>query len=571
VTSDGPAGLELLASAIAATPLVVVPGGEGQASWTDGNAIFVDETLPRRDQLCAVSVQAALIAAGSLGPEIVAGLDRRRNTPSRYLAIEGHRALAAHEEVLPARVRRLIDPAVSLLSDSPAASLALAKGPQLIADAPTSFGEIRPRHIRTHDRAAVADGTARHAPRQTREQVLRELDDGEDGYAGEGFDMLNPVGGGSALGRLLQRMLGNARSWGKERAGAEAATHRTRQGGRVARGAAISSRRVDLTDAGATLRHDAMTYPEWNVFARKYRLDWCTVVEVEPPPDGREAVVGPEVQPLRRSIARLGLDLERTRRQAQGDEIDIDAVVEARAELAAGSAPDEAVYIDNVRRRRELSVMILLDISGSAGEPSGSGGTVHDHQLRAATALGQAVHELGDRVALYGFRSQGRSSVEVVPVKRFGERYDSRTLRRLGQLAPGGYTRLGAAIRHGTLVLEADGGTVRRLLLVLSDGFAYDHGYEGEYGEADARRALAEARRRGVACLCLSIGAAIDADSLRRVFGTAAYASMPRPAQLAATAGPLFRTALRLAETQRRASQRNHRTRELLQVERRSA
>ena len=39
--------------------------------------------------------------------------------------------------------------------------------------------------------------------------------------------------------------------------------------------------------------------------------------------------------------------------------------VEARVELAAGSAPDEAIYIDNVRtRRRELSVLILLDVSG---------------------------------------------------------------------------------------------------------------------------------------------------------------------------------------------------------------
>jgi nitric oxide reductase NorD protein len=270
-------------------------------------------------------------------------------------------------------------------------------------------------------------------------------------------------------------------------------------------------------------------------------------------------------------VARLGLDLERRRRQPQGDDLDVDAMVEARVELAAGSAPDEAIYIDNMRTRRELSVLILLDISGSAGEPSNSGGTVHDHQLAAASALTTALHELGDRVALYGFRSQGRTAVQLVPVKRFHERFDTRSRRRMNGLVPGGYTRMGAAIRHGSSVLEEQGGTVRRLLVVLSDGFAYDHNYEEDYAKADARRALAEARRRGTACLCLSIGAGTDAESLRRVFGTAAYASFIRTSQLTTTAGPLFLSALKLADVQRRSSQRQQRTRELQEVERRSA
>ena len=156
-------------------------------------------------------------------------------------------------------------------------------------------------------------------------------------------------------------------------------------------------------------------------------------------------------------------------------------------------------------------------------------------------------------------------------VKRFDDDFDARVLHRLGALAPGAYTRLGAAIRHGASVLETDGGAPRRLLVVLSDGFAYDHGYEGAYGEADARRALVEARRRGTGCLCLSIGAGTDADALRRVFGTAAHASIPRVEYLAGVVGPLFRSALRSAEYQRRAWQRTERTRERLEIERRTA
>jgi nitric oxide reductase activation protein len=195
---------------------------------------------------------------------------------------------------------------------------------------------------------------------------------------------------------------------------------------------------------------------------------------------------------------------------------------------------------------------------------------VHEHQRAAATALTVALHDLGDRVALYAFRSQGRAMVHFLPVKRFDDDLDALVLRRLGGLVPGAYTRVGAAIRHGASVLERTGGTSRRLLVVLSDGFAYDHGYEGAYGEADARRALAEARRRGTGCLCLSIGAGTDAEALRRVFGTAAHASIPQADQLATVIGPLFRSALGSAEVQRRVSLRKERTRERLLVERRT-
>ena len=156
-------------------------------------------------------------------------------------------------------------------------------------------------------------------------------------------------------------------------------------------------------------------------------------------------------------------------------------------------------------------------------------------------------------------------------IKGFGAGLDSRLAQRLGGLSPGGYTRLGAAIRHGATLLEEGGGTPRRLLVVLSDGFAYDHGYEGRYAEADARRALAEARRRGVGCLCLSVGAGVNAVPLRRVFGTAAHASMPTPEHLPRVIGPLFRAALASADVQRHVYQRKQRTRERLELERRAS
>jgi nitric oxide reductase activation protein len=103
-------------------------------------------------------------------------------------------------------------------------------------------------------------------------------------------------------------------------------------------------------------------------------------------------------------------------------------------------------------------------------------------------------------------------------------------------------------------VLGRDGGTARRLLVVLSDGLAYDHGYERDYGAADARRALAEARRQGIGCMCLTVGAGTDIDDLRRVFGSAAHATLPRLDQLSMSIGPLFRSALQSADVRRRTS-----------------
>jgi len=301
-------------------------------------------------------------------------------------------------------------------------------------------------------------------------------------------------------------------------------------------------------------RDQGTKYPEWDVHGGRYRKDWCTVHEVETKPKDAARFGVPDRAGLRRSLARLGLGIDRYHRQAQGDDIDIDAVIEAHVAAMAGSAPDEAVFIDSVRRRRDLSVLLLLDVSGSAAEPAARGKTVHEAQRAAAAALMLALHELGDRVALYAFHSRGRSAVSLMPVKRFGEDPGALVLQRLGSLEPGAYSRLGAAIRHGTASLRDHGGTPRQLLVVLSDGLAYDHGYEPVYGAADARRALGEARRQGVGCLCLSVGAATDGETLRRVFGSSAHAALPAPEQLSQVLGPLFRSAIRSADVRRRVA-----------------
>ena len=543
--------LGLLASALAGRALQVAPSEPGEPAWTDGRMVFVDADRSARDQLQALAVQASLLAAGSLDPDVVRRLTRRPALARRYLAVEGHRALAVNEPLLPMPVRSLIDCEIAARGDSPAASLTAALSREAIADPPENFGAIRARRLLApNDRADASSRTHEQVPSRQGNQMLVELEEDEDDdTAAESIS--SPVGGGGALGRLLQRMLGVVRQLdGGGPPGADAPTHRTRAGIRGGNHAVVSTGMPGTLDEAA-VEGRGTKYPEWDVHRRRYRPDWCTVQEIEPrPKDGAPLSVS-DGHGLRRSLARLGAGLDSCHRQVQGDDIDIDAAVEARVDVMAGSAPDEAVYIASLRRRRDLSVLLLLDISGSVAEPGATGESVHERQRAAAAALMVALHDLGDRVALYAFHSQGRSAVHLAPVKRFDDDLDSLVMRRLGGLAPSAYSRLGAAIRHGAAVLEERGGTSRRLLVVLSDGLAFDHGYERVYGAADAHRALAEARRQGTGCVCLSIGASTEAEALRRVFGSAAHAAIPRPEQLRHVIGPLFRSALRSAEVRR--------------------
>jgi nitric oxide reductase NorD protein len=552
---ERPGHLGLLASAIASSPVRVASAEPGEPAWTDGRAVFVDPERSPREQLEALVVQASLLAAGSLDPDVVRRLKRRPARARRYLAVEGHRALAALEDLLPRSLRPLVDPELAARTDSPAASLTAALGREVIADPPDSFGGIRPRSLLASIHRTERTATTReHLARQQRDQILAELpeDDEDDGTAIDAFS--GPAGGGGPLGRLLGRFLRAVRRLaGGGPPGADAPLHWARAGTRGGHDIVLSAGATGTVEEAAGPARGTR-YPEWDVHARRYRPEWCTVHEVEPRSKDAELLVVSDGYGLRRPLARLGMNLDSCHRQPQGDDIDIDAAIEARVEAMAGSAPHDALYLDSLRRQRDLAVLLLLDVSGSTGEPSASGPTVHEQQRGVAAALTVALHEIGDRVALYAFHSRGRSAVNLLPVKRFDDRLDALVMQRLAGLVPGAYSRLGAAIRHGTAVMRDRGGTSRRLLVVLSDGLAYDHGYEPVYGAADARRALAEARNEGVGCLCLSIGAGTDPEALRRVFGSAAHATIPRPEQLSHVIGPLFRSALRTAEVRRRVS-----------------
>lgn len=558
-SGNGPQRLGLLASALAGRTVTVAPGIPGEPAWTDGSRIFVADDASAGEQLQAVTVQASLLAGGGLDPGLIRKLRRHSTLAKRYLAVEGQRALAANDALLPGNACSLIDPELANRAMCAADSLRLAQGRDPIADPPDSFGVIKVRQllaVGAAGQSSNADST--HTPRRETRKALADWDDGEEDDP-VGADVADPfsspVGGGGFIGKLLQRMMSRVRQLSEGGPpGADAPTHRSNRAIRGA-GAVLSTATALSSGAASEDGHsNGRKYPEWDHQHRHYRPDWCTVEESDPSCEGVRPLARPDVHALRRPLTRLGIGLDRCRRQAQGDDIDIDAAVEARVETLAGSAPDEAVYLDNLHRRRDLAVLLLLDISGSVAEAGTVGQTVHEQQRAAAAALTVALHELGDRVALYAFNSQGRSAVNMLPVKRFDDGLGTLTMQRLASLTPGAYSRLGAAIRHGTSIIGERAGTARRLLVVLSDGLAYDHGYERVYGAADARRALTEARREGIGCLCLTIGAATGSGELSRVFGSAAHASIPKPTLLADYIGPLFRSALRTADLRRKVA-----------------
>lgn len=548
--------LTMLASAIAGRDLQVSDAGGDTPPWCDGNKIYISKDQSSQIQLQQLCVQSALIASGGLDPEILRRLARRQKQAQRYLCLEGWRALSLVSDLLPPIMQSLLSQMPANLTDSAEQSLTMALAKNEVQPTPALFGEMQTKKLLAATKqAGGATSKGQHIPRSQQQKPLEELSDdaNEDEEDKEDFST-SPVGGGGGLGKQLQKLFQRVRKLkGGDSPGADTATHWSRSGSRSTVRAVSSTASTESVDDVFTST-SGLLYPEWNYHSKRYRRDWCTVIEVKPPTETQANVEWLTGHGLRKPLSQLGLELDRFRRQSQGDDIDIDAAIESQIELMAGSHPDTRYYIESQRHRRDLSVLILLDISGSVSQQSQTGVSVHEQQRAMAAELCTVLYEIGDRVSLYGFHSQGRSTVNLVPVKRFDENLDGTVMNRLHSLIPGAYSRLGAAIRHGSHVITEQGGTARRLLVVLSDGLAYDHGYEPAYGAADARKALSEARQDGVGCLCLSLGANTDTEVLRRVFGSAAFATIPKPEQVGRMIGPLFRSALKAAEVQRRVA-----------------
>src|SRR5690606_33118858 len=107
------------------------------------------------------------------------------------------------------------------------------------------------------------------------------------------------------------------------------------------------------------------------------------------------------------------------RRQFDGDDIDLDAVIDARADFRAGLPLSQALYQITRPARRDLAVMLLVDISGSTDGWISRHRRVIDVEREALLLVCHALEGLGSPYAVQAFSGNGPQAVTVRAVKRF--------------------------------------------------------------------------------------------------------------------------------------------------------
>jgi nitric oxide reductase NorD protein len=297
-------------------------------------------------------------------------------------------------------------------------------------------------------------------------------------------------------------------------------------------GTATNSREASPAPGG-------ILYREWDEYAGRYRPDEVTVhARIAPDMEDSWATdvlrtYAPLVRQIRGRFAPLRAHRARLRAQRSGDELDLDACVAALVDLRRGHLPDDRLYRVTRPARRTLAIMLLVDVSGSTNAPMADGRTVLEVERMTLLLASEALDELGDPYAVLAFSSSGRHDVRVDAVKTFADHDPGVVRRRISALTSERNTRLGAAVRHATAVLNAQRAE-RRLLLVLSDGQPNDiFGYQGSYAIGDSRRAVLEARASGVHPFCLTVDRE-EQEYLPHLFGTNGYRVLRDPGQLPA-------------------------------------
>lgn len=281
----------------------------------------------------------------------------------------------------------------------------------------------------------------------------------------------------------------------------------------------------------------ALSYPEWDYRTRAYRMPGA-IVRIQTAEHGPQEWIDDTLarhrgmlQTIRNHFSMLRTRRSRLLRQLDGDDLDLNAVVEAQADFRAGLPLSQSLYQSSRTTRRDMAMLLLVDISGSTDSWVSAHRRVIDVEREALLLVCHALESLGEPYAVVAFSGQGPANVMLRTVKQFDEHYGNEIALRIAALEPEHYTRTGAAIRHASSLLMRQ-PVSHRLLLMLSDGKPNDlDEYDGPYGVADMRQAVSEARMQGMQAFCLTIDHKAPA-YLPGVFGAHQYALLPRPERL---------------------------------------
>ena len=271
-------------------------------------------------------------------------------------------------------------------------------------------------------------------------------------------------------------------------------------------------------------------YAEWDYQMQLERPAWCTVLEKRAKP-GDVAIIDEIVVKHKPIISRIKFLIEalqpqgvqRIRKQEDGDEIDLNAAVRAMIEMRMGEQPDPRIMLRNVRKVRDLSVLLLIDLSESTNDTvRGSENTVLQLAREATVLLADALDKIGDPFALHGFDSNGRHDIEYFRFKDFNAPYDDKAKARLAGMRGELSTRMGAAMRHAGSILKRQ-PSHKKLLLVVTDGEPADNDVrDPQYLRFDAKKSVEELARNGINTYCLSLDPGAD-QYVSRIFGAKNY------------------------------------------------
>ena len=276
-------------------------------------------------------------------------------------------------------------------------------------------------------------------------------------------------------------------------------------------------------------------YDEWDYHVQLARPHWCCLREKQ---QGRgDAGEMDNILHKYKHLAnriRYLIDamqprgIERKRGYEDGELLDIDAAVSAMIDMRRGISPDPRVNIRVTRHHRDLSVLLLLDLSASTNDKIGSlqqhqegyqaQASILDLTREASGLLAWAMDAIGDRFALHGFASDGRDDVQYYRFKDFDEAYDDQAKSRLAGMRGGLSTRMGAALRHAGWLLGQQRSR-KRLVLMISDGAPADvDERDPQYLRHDTHQAVHELASKGIHSYCLTLDANAQ-DYAARIFG----------------------------------------------------
>jgi hypothetical protein len=284
---------------------------------------------------------------------------------------------------------------------------------------------------------------------------------------------------------------------------------------------------------------DPFHYSEWDYQIQLERPAWATVLEKRAKA-GDLAVIDDIAARYKREIHRMKFLLDamqpqgvqRIRKLEDGDEIDINAAIASFIDIRLGNQPDPRIMMRSVRKTRDFSILVLLDLSESTNElVQDQEYSVLDLTRQACVLLADAINKVGDPFAIHGFCSDGRHDVEYYRFKDFDQHWDETPKARLAGMTGQLSTRMGAAIRHAGHHLKLQ-RSAKKLLIVITDGEPADIDVrDPQYLRYDTKKAVEEVGRHGVVTYCMSLDPRAD-NYVSRIFGQKNYMVVDHVARL---------------------------------------